>query len=253
MSETVLRCPGCGAPATADEAACEYCGAALATVTCPSCFAPIFQGSRFCPRCGAEATRDVSEDATPLKCPRCREDMEVLRLGATVTRACAACGGLWLDPESLQKLCDAREERTSIDGTLSARVPTTVVSPDVVKYIPCPSCGKLMNRSNFAHSSGVVIDVCKHHGVWLDRGELQRVIAFVESGGLALAREHQKEQLAEEQRRLLALKSFGPGGMMGEAAGYARVSVTWTHGGNAATGSLGDLLLDTLGITRRDS
>jgi len=201
-----LRCPGCGAPADSDAARCGYCGAALATVTCASCFAPMFAGSRFCAHCGAEATREHVEEEKPLKCPRCREDLQALRLGSTTARECAQCGGLWLDPESLQTLANAREESAGVVSALAARVPLNAAPQDVVRYIPCPRCGKLMNRSNFARSSGVILDVCKSDGVWLDRGELQRVLGFVESGGLTIAREREREELIEEQRRLTALR-----------------------------------------------
>src|SRR4051812_34973959 len=102
MSEPALRCPGCGAPAGADAASCDYCGSALATVTCASCFAPMFAGSRFCARCGAEARRELVAEDVALSCPRCREAMQALRLGGTTARECSACGGLWLDPASLQ-------------------------------------------------------------------------------------------------------------------------------------------------------
>jgi Zn-finger nucleic acid-binding protein len=201
-----LRCPGCGAPADSDAARCEYCGAALATVTCASCFAPMFAGSRFCAHCGAEATREYVEEEKPLKCPRCREDMRALRLGSITAHECAQCGGLWLDPESLQKLANAREESAGVVSALAARVPLAAAPPDVVRYVPCPRCDKLMNRSNFARSSGVILDICKAHGVWLDRGELQRVLGFIESGGLTVARERAREELIEEQRRLAALR-----------------------------------------------
>jgi Zn-finger nucleic acid-binding protein len=167
----------------------------------------MFAGSRFCARCGAEATRESVEDATPLNCPRCAEPLQALRLGATTVRECAACGGLWVDPDSLQKLCDAREEHAGVVSALEARVPAKAAPPDTVRYIPCPRCAKLMNRVNFAHSSGVVMDVCKKDGVWLDRGELQRVVGFVEHGGLAAARDHEREQLADERRRLDAAKA----------------------------------------------
>lgn len=201
MSEPALRCPGCGAPADADAAACAYCGSALATVTCASCFAPMFAGSRFCARCGAEAKRELLDDAKPLHCPRCREQMQALRLGATEVRECGACGGLWLDPESLQKLADAREQHAEVMSVLATRLPTTPAGEDVVRYSPCPSCGKLMNRVNFAHSSGVIIDVCKTHGIWLDRGELERLLDFIGSGGLAVARKREQERMIEELRR----------------------------------------------------
>lgn len=166
----------------------------------------MFAGSRFCAHCGAEATREHVEEDKLLKCPRCREDMQALRLGGTTARECALCGGLWLDPESLQKLANAREENAGVVSALAARVPLNAASPDVVRYIPCPCCDKLMNRSNFARSSGVILDVCKSHGVWLDRGELQRVLGFVDSGGLTVAREREREELIEEQRRLAALR-----------------------------------------------
>lgn len=166
----------------------------------------MFAGSRFCAHCGAEAEREVVDDGRTLKCPRCREDMQALQLGSTFAHECAQCGGLWLDPGSLQKLANAREETAGVVSVLAARVPLSTASPDVVRYIPCPCCDKLMNRSNFARSSGVILDVCKEHGVWLDRGELQRVLGFIESGGLAVARERERQELIEEQRRLTALR-----------------------------------------------
>jgi len=166
----------------------------------------MFAGSHFCAHCGAEATREHIEEDRLLECPRCREDMQALRLGSTMAHECAQCGGLWLDPDSLQALANAREESAGVVSMLAARVPLGTASPDVVRYVPCPRCGKLMNRSNFARSSGVILDVCKTHGVWLDRGELQRVIGFIESGGLTVARAREREELAEQQRRLVALQ-----------------------------------------------
>lgn len=249
MSEPALRCPGCGAPATADAAVCEYCGSALATVTCPSCFAPMFVGSRFCAHCGAEATREVVEDETPLECPRCREPMQALKLGGTVARECAVCGGLWLDPESLQKLSDSREERAGIVGMLAARVPSAATPPDVVRYVPCPRCERLMNRKNFAQSSGVILDVCAKHGVWLDRGELERVLGFVAGGGLARARAHEQERLVEEQRRLVALQNNLGRGLGADVGPFAHNDSAWSHtSALAAQDSLGHLLLDALNI-----
>jgi Zn-finger nucleic acid-binding protein len=144
--------------------------------------------------------------------------MQALRLGATTVRECAACGGLWLDPESLQKLSDGREERAGVVSALAGRVPTATIPPDIIRYVPCPACERLMNRKNFAQSSGVVLDVCAKHGVWLDRGELERVLGFVAGGGLARARARERERLIEEQRRLVALQSAnrgGTGGMSG--------------------------------------
>jgi Zn-finger nucleic acid-binding protein len=213
----------------------------------------MFAGSRFCARCGAEAKRELLEEETPLKCPRCREPMQALRLGATTARECGACGGLWLDPESLQQLSDGREERAGIVSVLAARVPSVAAPPDVVRYVPCPRCDKLMNRKNFAQSSGVVLDVCAKHGVWLDRGELERVLGFVAGGGLARARAREQERLVEEQRRLTALQNGSLGGGMGSNVGaFAHGDVEWTRTTVSSNDSLGHLLLDALNLVIPD-
>jgi Zn-finger nucleic acid-binding protein len=108
-----------------------------------------------------------------------------------------------------------------------------------------------MNRSNFARSSGVILDVCKAHGVWLDRGELQRVIHFVESGGLTVAREREREELIEEQRRLAAMQ--GRGDRMG-GAGMSAFPMTpgmtmRVNSSSAAPETMFDRLLrDALGV-----
>lgn len=174
--------------------------------------------------------------------------MELLRLGGTTLRSCAACGGLWLNPESLQRLCDTREERASVVSVLSARVPTSGTAPDVVTYAPCPTCAKLMNRVNFAKSSGVILDVCKKDGVWLDRGELQRVLGFVDAGGMTVARDREKQKLAEEQRRLATMQAASMGGArLSAEVTFVTHRNRWGTSDNVGD-SLEHLLIDALGI-----
>jgi len=55
--------------------------------------------------------------------------------------------------------------------------------------LPCPTCGSTMDQ--IRHPSGVTLDACTAHGVWLDRDELTRVVE--EPAGrdtLVAAREH---------------------------------------------------------------
>jgi Zn-finger nucleic acid-binding protein len=58
-----------------------------------------------------------------------------------------------------------------------------------------------MTRKNFGRSSGVIVDVCTRHGIWFDRGELPRVLDFVEAGGLELARRRDLDEQRDSQRR----------------------------------------------------
>ena len=59
-----------------------------------------------------------------------------------------------------------------------------------------------MNRVNFARCSGVIIDLCKKHGIWFDCDELSRIVEFIREGGLEHSRSKEKAQLEEERRRL---------------------------------------------------
>jgi len=205
MPAETLNCPMCGAPASSDAPQCEHCGARLATVSCPSCFGMIFQGAKFCSHCGGRVQRaEVESDATPQPCPRCHLPLETVVLGATNLRECPKCQGLWVDTVSLEQICAERERQAVVLGMSAAaeNPPNGVI--EKVCYLRCPVCQELMNRVNFARYSNVIVDVCKTHGTWFDRDELQRVVEFIRSGGIDSARDRQLAELKERQRQLRA-------------------------------------------------
>ena len=175
--------------------------------------------------------------------------MQRLQLGRTHAAECAECGGLWVDPETLQVLCNRHEQSSEVVSALAGHVPRRPVAPETIRYIPCPTCAKLMNRVNFSHSSGVIVDVCKHHGVWLDRGELQRVVGFVEGGGLARQRAREKEALAEEERRLLALRMAAGERPFSDASASPSIFAS-RMGRGTATDGVAAVLIDIAGLFR---
>jgi len=129
--------------------------------------------------------------------------MSSLTIGSTAVRECEQCLGLWLDASSFEKLCADREQQSVVLGTAS-RAPTSAVrEKNKVNYVPCPECLQLMNRINFARCSGVIVDLCKGHGIWFDRDELSRIVEFIRSGGLEASRTRAKAEIQEERRRLL--------------------------------------------------
>jgi Zn-finger nucleic acid-binding protein len=161
----------------------------------------MFAGMQFCPHCGAKGSHTV-EDGAPLPCPGCKAEMRAVKVGQASFYECPSCAGSWLTADAFSQLCTSREER----GQLAALVYGGEAGPrpvkDAVHYVACPICKKTMNRQNFGRRSGVVIDVCKGHGVWFDQGELHAVLSFIESGGLELARRAEQERLTQEQLRL---------------------------------------------------
>jgi Zn-finger nucleic acid-binding protein len=47
-----------------------------------------------------------------------------------------------------------------------------------------------MSRHVFGYRSGVVIDQCKGHGVWLDSGEVTHLLEWKKAGGQLLQDKH---------------------------------------------------------------
>lgn len=207
MEAQTLNCPGCGAAISSDSPQCQYCGSKLATVACASCFAMMFIGSRHCPQCGAAVAQATTAPLSVLKCPRCKIDMSSVTIGAIAMRECEQCGGLWVDVASFEKICADREQQSVMLGVASP-APAQQISgagaPSRISYEPCPQCGQLMNRLNFARCSGVIVDVCKGHGTWFDRDELRGIVEFVRGGGLDASRQKEKLEIEFERQQLRA-------------------------------------------------
>jgi Zn-finger nucleic acid-binding protein len=207
MSAQTLNCPMCGAAAATEATHCPYCDSRLATIACPSCFGMMFLGSRHCPHCGELGARRNSTDAgSTLHCPRCQIRLEQVALGETARLLeCPRCDGLWVEAEAFERICADREQQSAVLGAASHVVSHAAgleANGGAVRYVPCPQCGQLMNRLNFARCSGVIIDLCKGHGTWFDREELRRIVEFIRAGGLETSRMREKEQISEERRRL---------------------------------------------------
>jgi Zn-finger nucleic acid-binding protein len=201
-----LNCPNCGAPAPAgaDATQCDYCGSRLTSVACPSCFGSMFVGSQFCPHCGAKAAAAEKGDAAPMPCPGCRGDMPLVTVGSVETHQCEKCGSVWLAPDVFANLCANQEVRGMFADTLGAQFanPEKKNAAGPVRYVRCATCDKVMNRVNFGKTSGIVVDVCKSHGVWFEADELRRVLDFVANGGLEQLRRNEAERKALQEQAL---------------------------------------------------
>jgi Zn-finger nucleic acid-binding protein len=208
-SPAALKCPNCGAPCATDAPKCDYCRARLATVSCPSCFGALFVGAAFCQHCGSARNRAVPEDQNTTRCPACRGRMGWVQVGGTDLLECDGCDATWIEAATFERLCADREAQAAyLHTSQPGDVRPSMTQP--VKYRPCPRCQKMMNRINFGKVSGTVVDVCKGHGTFLDRGELQHIVRFVQGGGIDRARAAEKEALVEEQRRLRAMQGQRP-------------------------------------------
>jgi Zn-finger nucleic acid-binding protein len=112
---------------------------------------------------------------------------------------CPECHGLWLDSHEFDYLTS---ERDIYDDDSVPREFRRKPLPEEEGYMRCPRCNAFMTRQNFGTISGVLIDRCHDHGVWLDAGELEHLRAFIASGGLEKAQNKYIRENRAEIRRL---------------------------------------------------
>jgi len=184
---------------------------------CCSCSASLPPNTIQCEYCGSRNDIDLNgihynttnELDSPRSCPRCNITLKTIDLevnGKFLIERCDQCLGLFFDPNELEALLEAmvsnvfginRSEIENINKSLRACDYT-------VTYVKCPICSKMMNRVNFGAKSGVIVDRCKDHGVWLDGGELRHLFEWMKAGGKLLdqeMREQQKEEAKREERQ----------------------------------------------------
>jgi len=167
------------------------------TRTCTHCGKTIHRQFAVCPHCGGQVRDEI--DPLPPVCPRCGVPLEAHVRDGDELDLCPQCGGLWLDRGEFRRT--TRESAVYRDADLGQEF---VRSPpgDPLRYVPCVRCGQVMHRKNFARISGVIIDECARHGVWLDPGEMEKIRLFIADGGLEQAQDRKIEANRQELKAL---------------------------------------------------
>ena len=105
--------------------------------------------------------------------------------GAQLDR-CPEGHGIWFDRGELpQVVRNEQAPRTADERSEAAEQASNAPGAAVVAEVdaerrPCPVCTTPMQLTEYA-GSGVAIDECPRHGVWLDAGELERIEAYGEA------------------------------------------------------------------------
>lgn len=203
MSVEAMNCPNCGAGIAGDSTRCEFCRTRLKTMACPHCFGLMFVGTKHCGHCGKKMVEATGGDDRPVGgCPRCRTSLAPLVIGEANLSECLKCSGLWMSIDAFEELCSDRDEQSAVLGYKGRTRNPDIGETANVSYVPCPVCGELMNRSNFARASGIIIDTCRKHGVWFDTEELPGIIEFIRNGGMRIARQRESRDIEEQREKL---------------------------------------------------
>jgi Zn-finger nucleic acid-binding protein len=150
-----------------------------------------------CPLCGGQL-KDSLSPLHPL-CPRCGVDLKIHVRDGEEYDICHKCGGMWLDRGEFH-LATRESDVYKKEKFKKEYVKGPV--RDAGGYAPCVRCGKLMVKKNFGRISGVMIDKCARHGVWLDAGELEKIRHFIADGGLDKSRDREIRRNRDDLREL---------------------------------------------------
>lgn len=180
---------------------------------CKSCAAPLPSNTNRCKFCGIYNDMDlhgkhqfsIHVQESKRICPNCNIALQTINLKQTGTfeiERCTSCYGLFFDPGEIETLLE-----TSVSGVFDTNFQLLdhinkerYQKPEKVKYIKCPVCQVLMNRVRYGHRSGVVIDQCKMHGIWLNNGEITHLMEWKKAGGQIL---HEKMKNKVKQKTQL--------------------------------------------------
>ena len=211
----VVRCSACGAPRQEGAAACGYCGADFTLheqdlhTLCPSCMTRVSDRARYCHHCATPLVPQPLGTVTRYPCPACGDGNSLmsrsLEDGNVPMLECQRCAGLWLGREAFDVILDrARRDAGTADERRAPR-PVALERQQGALYRPCPECGVLMHRFNYARRSGIIVDNCAGHGIWFDARELDELLLWVRRGGEAvMARRSAEEQGQVDRERRLA-------------------------------------------------
>ncbi|QPK63813.1 zf-TFIIB domain-containing protein [Methylomonas sp. LL1] len=180
---------------------------------CQSCSAPLPANTQHCSYCGVRNDVDIHgkhdyrivERESPRICPECNAILQSIELDIEPPlqiERCGTCYGLFFDPGEVEALLESSVMPVfSVNLELLGNINQDRYRRDkTVKYLKCPVCGTLMNRVVFGHRSGVVIDQCISHGVWLDGGEISHLLEWKKAGGQILDRKKQAERRQKQRR-----------------------------------------------------
>lgn len=182
-------CKSCCAPVSYDLPDCEYCGT----------FNEIEMKNSF----GKISIEIVTNDSSRF-CPHCSLNMETIEIecnGKHQIERCPECFGLFFDKGELDLFLEnVVVFRTEPDYLKVSKGLYSKTKVSNIKYVPCPICDEVMTRKSYSLKSGVIVDRCREHGIWLDNGELQKLIEFKSAGGDEMARKRERENEKSEDR-----------------------------------------------------
>ena len=164
----------------------------VALAACGLAFAALFTAAR------ASIALPSPPRAAMVRCLRC-DVQSLVRANAddVAVVGCSLCGGIWLDTASAARI--ARSAPAAVVSLVDRVVSAASAEPHLDETVACPLCGRPLVRRRLT-PSGVEVHGCEGHGIWLDRGAVERLIGA--SAGEPPAPDSDTRDIDELRRRL---------------------------------------------------
>lgn len=185
---------------------------------CKSCSAPLPANINLCSYCNVRNDVDlhskhkysIQTKHSDRVCPHCETNLQSIKLdfnSPLVIERCKTCFGLFFDLGEIETLLENSVSNvTDINLSLIKNInKDRYSSSKKIKYIKCPVCRAYMRRINFGHKSGVIIDQCAKHGIWVDSGEITHLMEWKKAGGGLL---DEKEKSKTKQKKTTQIPVF---------------------------------------------
>ena len=203
----------------------------------------------FCPFCGVRQDidlrqihfRDLGADES-LACPSCSTALSVIEFDtdpALCIERCNNCHGMFFNPGELEAALESQTHPLVwLDPAQLNQIGEDYGFSHEVVYRKCPICAERMSHLNFGRRSGIILDRCGFHGVWVEGGELRRLTEWWRAGGKLIFQQNEADKTSQLYPKSRSLNSGHIPGSIESPDKPAEW--TWTSGADLL--NAGDLL-----------
>lgn len=117
-----------------------------------------------------------------LTCIRCSRPLVAFPVEGQSVLACLE-HGMWMQREQLVAITDDLQDDVAPIAEDAAWSTSNDAPAGMVeeRFHTCPVCEHTLRKDNWRYGSGIVVDVCDEHGIWVDRGEIAQIEAWEEA------------------------------------------------------------------------
>lgn len=117
-----------------------------------------------------------------LACIVCSDRLVHVNVEGQLVPTCTRHGAWFQEPQLRSIVADDRDEATpeqeQVAWSASDPEPEGLTTE---RFRTCPVCANTLRKDVWTYGSGIVVDTCDEHGIWVDNGELERIEAWQEA------------------------------------------------------------------------